>query len=497
VFGGAECTPLHPERAAACTESRQGVGARAKMRAMEEQKAVDRGQWRSRFGFVLAAAGSAIGLGNVWKFPYITGENGGGVFVLIYLLCVAFIGLPIMIAEVVVGRAAQRSPVGAFQKLSGDVSAWRVVGWMGVVAGFLILSYYSVVAGWTLHYALMGVSRFFAGKSPDEIGAAFGTVYGAADINLFWHAVFMGITVAIVLAGVQRGIEAAARVLMPALLLMLGVLLVDAAFQPGFGKAVSFVFGAHTERLRPAGILEALGHSFFTLSLGMGAMLTYGSYLSKKDDLVSASLLVSVLDTLVGVGACLVLFPIIFSFGMEPSAGPGLVFKSMPIALSQMKGGMVLIIVFFVLLFFAALTSAISLLEVVSSTLIDQLGWSRRRAVLTMATSIFLFGVPSALSGSGKVFGKWESTMGKNFFDTMDYLASNWLLPLGGLFIALYVGWAMPEAKRAEEFRTGSRFGKLYPAWLWSLRILVPLAILALWLFSVEILPKAWLLPAH
>jgi neurotransmitter:Na+ symporter, NSS family len=464
---------------------------------MEERKVVDRGQWRSRLGFVLAAAGSAVGLGNVWKFPYITGENGGGIFVLIYLLCVAFIGLPVMIAEVVVGRAAQRSPVGAFQKLSGDLTAWRVVGWMGVVAGFVILSYYSVVAGWTMHYALMGLARFFAGKTPDQIGAAFGTLYGSPDINLFWHFVFLGITVAIVLGGVQRGIEAAARVLMPALLLMLGVLLVDAAFQPGFGRAFDFVFGAHAERLHPAGVLEALGHSFFTLSLGMGAMLTYGSYLSKKDDLVSASVLVSLLDTAVGLIACLVLFPIIFSFGMEPSAGPGLVFKSMPIAFSQMAGGMVLTIVFFVLLFFAALTSAISLLEVVASTLIDQLGWTRRRAVLSMATAIFLFGVPSALSGSGKLFGAWESIMGKNFFDTMDYLASNWLLPLGGLFIALYVGWVMPEAKRAEEFRTGSRFAKLYPVWLWSLRLLVPAAILGLWLFSVEILPKAWLLPGR
>ncbi|MCA9593164.1 MAG: sodium-dependent transporter [Myxococcales bacterium] len=460
------------------------------------EESASRGQWASRLGFVLAAAGSAVGLGNVWKFPYITGENGGGLFVLIYLGCVALIGLPVMIAEVIIGRRAQRSPVGAFGKIAGEGTAWRMVGWMGVVSGFVILSYYSVVAGWTMNYALMGINRFFVGKNPDQIGQAFGTLYGAGDINLFWHFLFMLTTIAIVVGGVQKGIEAWSRVLMPALFAMLLVLLVDAAFQPGFSKALSFLFSPHADKLHPAGVLEALGHSFFTLSLGMGAMLTYGSYLSKDTDLVTASLLVSVLDTAVALVACMVLFPIIFSFGMAPEAGPGLVFKSMPIAFSQMRGGMLLTIVFFALLFFAALTSAISLLEVVASTIIDQLGWSRRRAVLVSGGAIFVFGIPSALSGGAQMFKKWESLFGKNFFDTVDYLASNWLLPLGGLFIALFVGWVMPEAERADEFKRGSRFAGLYQVWLLSLRYLVPLAILVLWLFSVEILPKAWLSPA-
>ena len=452
-----------------------------------------RGQWSSRLGFVLAAAGSAVGLGNVWKFPYIAGENGGGLFVLIYLACIAVVGLPVMIAEVLIGRRAQRSPAGAFGRILGEQTAWRLVGWMGVVAGFVILSYYSVVAGWTLNYTFMSINRFFADKNAEQIGQAFGVLYAAGDINIFWHFIFMLTTIGIVIGGVQRGIEAWARVLMPALLVMMLAFVIDAAFQPGFGRAMGFLFAPHSEKLSPAGILEALGHSFFTLSLGMGAMLTYGSYLPKDRDLVASSVLVSVLDTIVALMACVVLFPIIFSFGMEPEAGPGLVFKSMPIALSQMGGGMVLTIVFFALLFFAALTSAISLLEVVASTVIDQLGWPRRRAVMTCGAAIFLFGIPSALSGSGSLFGKWPALFGKNFFDSMDYLASNWLLPLGGLFIALFVGWAMPDKMRREEFELGSKLGRFYGVWLFTLRFVVPLAVLAVWLFSVEILPKAWL----
>ena len=453
-----------------------------------------RGHWGSRLGFILAAAGSAVGLGNVWKFPYVTGENGGGLFVVLYLLSIALIGIPVMIAEILIGRRAQRSPVGAFQRLAHEGTTWRVVGWMGVVAGFIILSYYSVVGGWTLSYALMSINRFFAGKTPEQIEGAFVALYQATDINIFWHFVFMVTTVGIVFGGIQKGIEAWSRVLMPALLVMLLVLLVDACFQPGFGEAVAFVFSPRADRLNPAGVLEALGQSFFTLSLGMGAMLTYGSYLEKDHDIVGSSIVIAVLDTLVALTACLVLFPIIFSFNMPRAAGPGLVFQSMPIAFSQMVGGTVLSLIFFLLLFFAALSSAISLLEVVVSTIIDQLRWSRERTVLLTGTLIFLFGIPSAIAGSGSLFGEWANIFGKNFFDSADYLASNWLLPLGGLFIAIFVGWVIPREVREEEFKRGSRLARLFPVWNFALRWLVPVAILLLWLFSVELLPEEWLL---
>ena len=452
-----------------------------------------RGQWATRLGFVLAATGSAVGLGNIWKFPYIVGENGGGLFVLIYLLSIALIGLPVMIAEIVIGRRAQRAPVSAFIKIRGENTAWRIVGWMSLVSGFVILSYYSVVAGWTMNYALMAINRVFVNQDPDQIRQAFGTLHTSGDINVFWHFMFMLTTVGIVYGGVQKGIEAWSRVLMPALFAVLVLLLIDAAFQPAFTDAGAFLFTPDASRLRPAGVLEALGQSFFTLSLGMGAMLTYGSYLSKDTDIVASSGVVCVLDTVAALIACLVVFPIIFSVGMAPEAGPGLVFKSMPIALSQMPGGMPMTILFFGLLVFAALSSAISLLEVVVSSVIDELNWTRRRASLVMGALIFLFGIPSALAGSGSLFSNWATLFGKDFFDTMDYLGTNWLLPLGGLFIATFVGWVMPEEARAEEFRLGSRFGGLYTPWKWVLRLVVPAAILMLWLFSVEILPKSWL----
>ena len=330
-----------------------------------------RGQWGSRLGFVLAAAGSAVGLGNIWKFPYITGENGGGLFVAIYLVCILLVGAPIMVAEILLGRATQQSPVKAFEAVSGRGTMWQLVGLMGVITGFVILSYYSVVAGWSLHYVMLSVLGTFNGMEAEAIGQVFNDVYASPGINLGWHVVFMIVTVGIVYTGVGKGIEAAAKILMPALFVLMGVLLVDAFFQPGFGAAFDFLFKPHTDKLTAAGVLEALGHSFFTLSLGMGAMLTYGSYLQKSDDALAASGLITLLDTGVAIVACLILFPITFSFGMEAQAGPGLVFVSIPAALSKMTGGQLLSVAFFFMLFFAALSSGISLLEVVVSTIID------------------------------------------------------------------------------------------------------------------------------
>lgn len=460
---------------------------------MQQQDAgANRGHWGSRLGFILAAAGSAVGLGNIWKFPYITGENGGGLFVLIYLVCIAVVGLPIMMAEVIVGRAAQRSPVGAFGHLAGAESAWKLVGWMGVFTGFIILSYYSVVAGWSLHYLYLSATNAFAGLDATAIGATFGEVYKSASINLSWHLVFMTMTIGIVVGGVSGGIEAAAKILMPALFALMLYLLVQAYFLPGFGKAFEFVFYPHTERLSPAGVLEALGHSFFTLSLGMGAMVTYGSYLRHDDDAVQSSTTIAGLDTLVALLACMILFPITFSFGMEAEAGPGLVFASIPIALSQTAGGQVLMVVFFFMLFFAALSSAISLLEVVASTAIEQFNLPRPTATLITGVAIAVLGVPCALSGvEGSPFNEtWAGIFTKNFFDSFDYLASNWLLPLGGLMVAVYVGWIMPDDVRRDEFCRGSSWASQYDVWLSFLRFVAPAGILVLFLYGVI---KPWL----
>lgn len=450
-----------------------------------------RGEWGSKLGFILAAAGSAVGLGNIWKFPYITGHHGGGLFVIIYLICIALVGLPIMIGEVIVGRATQSSPVGAFKTIPGAAPVWQLVGWMGVLTGFIILSYYSVVAGWSMHYTWLSISGAFSGASPDQIASTFGGVVSSTGINLGWHVAFMVITVGIVVGGVSKGIENAAKILMPALMVLMLILFVDALFQKGFGQAFTFLFKPSPEKLSAAGVLEALGHSFFTLSLGMGAMLTYGSYLSKNTDVVSSSALVSIMDTGVALLACLILFPIIFTFGMAPEAGPGLVFKSIPIALSQMTGGRLLATLFFVLLFFAALSSGISLLEVVAATLIDQMKVKRSTAAIAMGAVITLFGVPSALSNvPGSIFGAgWMGGLfEKNFFDSFDWLASNVLLPLGGLLVAIFVGWAMPEQVRREEFSRGSRFASQYPFWLLFVRFVAPAGIIVLFLYSAGIL---------
>ncbi|WP_106090839.1 sodium-dependent transporter [Enhygromyxa salina] len=450
-----------------------------------------RGEWGSRVGFILAAAGSAVGLGNVWKFPYITGENGGGLFVLIYLVCILAVGLPIMIAEVMLGRMSQRSPVSAFKQLAGDKSLWRGVGWIGVLAGFVILSYYSVVAGWALEYTVFSASGAIEGADPAALTQRFGQVAGNGSGAILWHVAFMAITIAIVIGGVQKGVEIAARVLMPLLLLMFIALLIFASQLEGFGEGASFVFGLHTDNFGPGSVLEALGHSFFTLSVGMGAMLTYGSYLKKDDDIVVASVAITVIDTLVALMACLVLFPITFTYGMEPAAGPSLVFQNIPIALAQLPGSTIWAVTFFLLLVFAALTSAISLLEVTASYFIDELGWSRSVAVPVTGGAIILLGIPSALAASSHTFGAgMEAAIGMNWFDLFDYVSSNWMLPLCGLGISLFAAWRVGEQARRVQFAAGSTLGKiegLYVAWLQVLRFVVPIAIVLIMLHALKV----------
>jgi len=408
--------------------------------------------------------------------------NGGGLFVLIYLLCVIFIGLPIMISEFAIGRSTQRSPVEAFRMLSSKKSPWQLVGWMGVFAGFIILSYYSVVAGWTMHYVVLALKGFNGATDPDKVAGFFGALYGSTSLNLFWHEVFMALTVGIVLCGVKGGIEKASKFLMPLLFIMLLLLFVKAATMPGFAKGFKFIFLPDSSKLTGGSVLEAMGQAFFSLSLGMGAMLTYGSYLSRDADIPKSAGLVALMDTAVGIMAALIMFPIIFSFSMDPQQGPGLVFKSLPIVFTQMPGGMFFAVVFFLLLVFAALTSAISLMEVVASFFIDSLGWDRTRATLLPGLLIFAFGVPSALAGGDS--SGLTLMPGLNVFDSMDYLASNWLLPLGGLFIAVFVGWRMDIKIVEKEFK-GSVFGFLLTPWLLCVRFLCPLAVAAVFVYGI------------
>ena len=455
-----------------------------------------RGQWGTRMGFILAAAGSAVGLGNIWRFPYVAGENGGGLFVLIYLICVVFVGLPIMIAEVLMGRAAAATPVGSFGKLAkGDGwSPWQLVGWLGVVTGFIILSYYAVVAGWVCKYSTLAIVNSFEGMGPEEISGVFGGVYSSVGGNLLWMLLFMGLSLLVILGGVQSGIERWSRILLPVMFGLMILLAVRALTMEGAGKALDFVFMPHADKMRPSSVLEAMGQAFFSLSLGMGAMLTYGSYLSRRANIVTSSGWITLLDTFVALISAVIIFPILFTFVDEPQAGPGLVFETMPILFAQMPMGWLISVAFFVLLLLAALTSAISLLEVVTATAIDTIGMSRKTAAVVATVAIAVLGIPSALAGSDTVFGTIQ-IFDKNFFDFMDYLAANWALPLGGLLIAVFVSWFMNSETRRREMLegTGSEligiWTTFYAVWLFLLRFVVPVLVFLVLLNKIGVLP--------
>jgi SNF family Na+-dependent transporter len=543
----------------------------------------DRAQWGSRLGFILAAAGSAVGLGNIWRFPYTTGENGGGWFVLIYLICVALVGLPIMMSEIMIGRAAQRQPVAAFHQLQGKRTSWAGVGWLGVIAGFIILSYYIVIAGWAMDYTLKSIvniagpiredaivvaakyratgdldqmredlvlaraqkrsrqtlttvrngarpsawrdydvykeaiasdpglvdvalveaaqavwagepqlrrtadgfgvgplldvqisgdqrdqyeltrsrllekagfgervleaeallvplheamrsaaeeARLFYGVMDDaqirdeaedrvrrnhirdQVQGAFGAVAGDGWMSLFWTGLFMLVTILIVAGGISGGIERACLILMPTLFALILVLVIYGMFTRGFGEAAAFVFKPDASKLRPSGVLSAMGQAFFSLSLGMGAMITYGSYQRSKEGLAGTATTIAAMDTLVALLACGMIFPIVFTFGQEPSAGPGLVFMTMPLAFAEIgRFGMVVGAIFFGLLVFAAITSSISLLEVVASYFIDERGWSRNKSVWILGLLILALAIPSAFAGdAGFAMSGWMSS---------------------------------------------------------------------------------------
>ena len=440
-----------------------------------------RGLWTSRLGFIMASAGSAVGLGNIWKFPYITGMHGGGAFVLFFLFCIVAVGIPIMIAEMVIGRHTRKDPVGAFRRLRGG--PWTLVGWMGVVAGFVILSYYCVVAGWAVDYLWLSLKGTFSGRHAQEVPQIFGTLLADDWSQVFWQAIFMGLTIWIVLGGVARGLERANKIMMPILFLILIILAIRGVSSPGGAQTLTFLFSPDWGKLDAPGMLEAMGHAFFSLSLGMGAMLTYGSYADESVNIPTVAITVSVMDTVVALLAGLAMFPIVFTYGMEPAAGPGLVFKTLPIIFAQMPGGFVISILFFLLLVFAALTSAISLLEVVVAYYCDEKEWDRRKATLIMGFLIFLLGVPSALSNN--LLKEYHVIGGLNFLDSIDLIATNYLLPLGGLFIALFTGWVLtPRLARAEVEKGAVRF-HLYGAWHFLIRYVTPLLVALVFLNKI------------
>ena len=446
-----------------------------------------RDSWSSNTGLILAATGSAIGLGNLWKFPFITWENEGGAFVLVYLICIAAVGLPIMMAELLIGRRSQKSAVGALKEAAGP--AWGLIGGWGVLAGFILLSYYTVIAGWSLYYFAQSLGWSLGGYPVGmSAGELFDEQVGNAGLQLMLSLGFSIGTIAVVYFGVSRGIERIARIFLPILFGILLLLLISALGMSGSGEALSFIFRPNFSELPREGILEALGHSFFTLSLGMGAMITYGSYISRKHSIVKAAGAIVALDTLIALVATIIMFSVIFSVtGMSEEVGGstvGMLFISLPeLFYTEVPFGVLLGPLFYVLVALAALTSTISLLEVVTSYVIDEHGVSRNKATVGAGAAIFVFTIFAALSFTGTPFlSSLEIFEGKiGWFSNADHFVSNWMLPTGGFFITVAAGWMMTRSTTASELLDGNEPRWFhYGAWRFFIRWVAPLAVAAI-----------------
>lgn len=444
-----------------------------------------RDSFGTKFGVIAAAAGSAVGLGNVWRFPYIAGENGGGAFILIYLLFIAAIGIPVMLSEFTIGRRAQRNAFGSFKRLAPN-TYWYLIGLMGVVAAFVILSFYSTVAGWTLEYIYLSITNAFADKSPDQLTTMFESFKSGTFRPIMWQLIFMVLTAWIVIAGVKKGIEKYAKILMPVLLLLIVIMDIRAVTLAGASEGLEFLFKPDFSKLDTNSVLEALGQAFFSLSIGMGTLITYGSYINKKQNLTTTAINVSVADTFIAILAGVAIFPAVFAFGIEPNAGPDLIFRTLPNIFQQMPGGYFFSLIFFILLGVAALTSSISVLEVVVAYFVEELGILRKRATIIAALSITALGVLSTMS-----WGTMSNVriFDFNVFELLDFTASSVLLPLGGVFIVLFLGWYLGKKHVWNELSSSGLYKvKLVNLFILIIKFLAPIAIALVFLHGIGLL---------
>ncbi len=438
----------------------------------EEKKKRD--GFGSKIGIIAAAAGSAIGLGNIYRFPCELGNNGGAAFLLIYLAVVIFLGIPVMLSELVIGRHSQSNSVGAFKKLAPK-SAWPIVGYMGVLCGFLIFAFYSTVSGWTLEYIVKSVSNSFHGKDMAALEQDFANFHNMGWRNVMWQAIFIVLTGFVVFKGVQNGIEKYAKILMPVLLVILVILGIRSMTLPGAKEGLAFLFKPDFSKINGGVLISALGQGFFSLSLGMGVLITYGSYEKKSDNLTSTAFSVVLADTVIALLAGIVIFPAAFSFGVNPQAGMGLVFNTIPMIFNQMTGGYVFCIIFFILLAIAALTSTISLLEVVVAYISEELHVKRQWATVIACAATMLLGCFASLS----LMDHTPFTIGgKTVFDALDFITANVMLPLGGILIVIFVGWRFGKAKFFQEVTNeGTIKASLKKVILFIIRYLAPVAI--------------------
>ena len=444
------------------------------------------GQWSSRLTFILAVTGSAIGLGNIWKFPYIAGENGGGAFVLIYLVCIFIIGFPIMVSEIMLGRRGRRNPITSMKILGQEEQgneAWKYVGLIGLMAGFIILSYYSVIAGWTLHYFKLSVFGELSNLDNETAQSVFAKLTASASTQLIYHTGFMIITIAIIAKGIKNGLERAVNLMMPGLLLILIILLLYSIFQGDFMAGVNFLLVPDFSKVTSQSILAAMGQAFFTLSLGMGCIVMYGAYLPKKESIVGTTTAIIFCDTMIALLAGMVIFPIVFQFGLKPTDGPGLIFLTLPLAFNEITGGYLFSTLFFILLGFAAITSALSLLEPSVAWMIENKNYSRNKSAFIIGILIWLLGFLSIFSFnvlSELTF--WKGTL----FDNFDYIASNIMLPLSGLLFTIFASWVMKRKHSMDELSDIPI--NLYRLWRFSARYIAPIGVILVFLNAIGII---------
>jgi len=440
--------------------------------------------WSSRLMFILAAAGSAVGLGNIWRFPYLAGENGGGVFVLAYLVCIGFIGLPILISEILLGRAGRQSPIGAMVALADSVGVsrrWSVIGWMGALAGFMILSFYGVIAGWAMAYVPSTLSGTFVSISAIEAERSFEAFISDPWQVVGWQSLFMLLTIFIAARGVGRGLETTVRYLMPALFGLLILLLVYSGVTTcEFIAGVTFLFQPDFSRFNTDSLITAMGQAFFTLSLGMGAIMAYGAYMPKGSSIVGTATTIALLDTTVALMSGMVIFPLVFANGLESSAGPGLMFITLPIAFGQMAGGQIFGTLFFVLVTFAAITSSISLLEPAVAWVVEKTKLGRARSAMLVGVIAWALGLGSAFSFN--IGSDWTIANGMTFFDTMDYVSNNILLPLGGILIAVFASWRLGQDQLLNEMSEDRAW---IPVWRFLTRFLAPAGVLIVFVVTI------------
>ncbi|WKE67370.1 sodium-dependent transporter [Gallaecimonas kandeliae] len=439
-------------------------------------------RWSNRLAYILAATGAAVGLGNIWKFPYITGQNGGGAFVLVYLVCILFIGIPVMMAEVALGKHGRHTPgrsVLEVAKSSGKSHWWSLVGWMGVVSGYLILSFYVVITGWALAYIYKAGAGDFGTGDPKQVQALFADLTNDGWALLGWTSTVVLATVLVIGKGVKAGLERAVSALMPLLFLLLLGLAIYAASEGDFWAAFHFMFAPDFSKLSINGVVVALGHSFFTLSLASGIMIMYGAYLPEGVSIAKSSVWIAFFDTLVALIAGMVIYPVVFANHLEPGAGPGLIFQTLPIAFGQMPGGRLVGVLFFIMLVFAAFTSALALIESSVAWLVEKRGFGRWQAAFAAGFGIWLLSLGTIASVSNMPIAIFHTPWGEvHFFAILDYLTANIALPIGGLLIAIFTGWVANKALMADMIDAPWVFRLWHPV----IKYLAPLAILLVFL---------------